>query len=348
MCEVRRLCQSARWALAAAASLSCAQEPAKDPTVRFAARPTGVEWTKAPVAPAERAAEAAKLSAEGSRLVDSGDLLGGVARLRRAVDLSPADLALRTQLGQGFERLGDPDAALTLLRETLKTRPQEPGALFALGRLMRATENRRSLEEIEEGLAAWKQLAAVTPGGVDAATVARDLPSLEKRRAALAAKQAPAAGKAAAAMVGGQGAAAATTRVESTETAAPSAPSLGGAAGALAAEEPTSRKTVKTVETPKTLSAPRAAAATGDADDALMAGNTFLERGQFNEAAAAYERALRGRPEDREARWLLGLAHERAGRGRDAVKAWAPLAAANALEGRRRAQYDAARKGATP
>jgi tetratricopeptide (TPR) repeat protein len=68
-----------------------------------------------------------------------------------------------------------------------------------------------------------------------------------------------------------------------------------------------------------------AAAPSLDPDDALIAGNALLERGMAKDAAAAYERALTARPGDAQARWLLGLAWNRAGERVKALDIWRPL-----------------------
>ena len=147
--------------------------------VRFAASPLTVDWARSPETEAARAAESARLALEGEAMF-TRDALMAVSLLRRALDLAPADTALRHKLADAFERLGDPDAALTLHRETLhRDTPGEPKALFDIGRILHATLERRGPAELTEAVAAWKALLAKPPAMRWVDRARRGLPALE-------------------------------------------------------------------------------------------------------------------------------------------------------------------------
>jgi tetratricopeptide (TPR) repeat protein len=127
-----------RWALLPLLLvIGCRGDPAApDPVVRFEGQGLGVAWDEVPKGDeARRQARAA--AREGARLLEAGDEARALAHLRRAVDLDPRELGGWRSLAGGFERLGDVDAALRVVREAQKAWPREPGLLYDLGRLIR-------------------------------------------------------------------------------------------------------------------------------------------------------------------------------------------------------------------
>jgi Flp pilus assembly protein TadD len=237
-------------------AIACRAEPlAFEPVVHFERQSLGIPWDELPKGEEARR-EARAATREGARWSQARDEVRALAHLRRAVDLDPQQVGAWRSLAAGFERLGDLDAALRVVREARGVWPRDPGLRDDLQRL---------------------------------AALARE----PKAGSGLAPAWTPAARSPAAASV-----------------------SRPGPAGPVGAGDQTSASE----EQPE------------DAEGALLAGNELMERGEFAQAARAYENAVRRRPQEAEARRLLGWAFFQAGDFRAAVSAWEDLSRRQKLD----------------
>jgi len=269
-------------------AVACRGEPAAfEPVVRFEGQGLGVAWDEVPQGEEARR-QALAAAREGARQSEAGEEVGALAHLRRAVDLDPRALEGWRRLAAGFERLGDVDAALRVIRGARVAWPREPGLLYDLGRLIFVVRQSRGASDLAEAEGAWSALLGAAADPSQREEVRRRLPELA--RALALARTGPAARPA----------------VPGAPPPSPAAPAGGE---------------VRTGEDG------------ADAEGAVLAGNEFMERGDFPEAARVYGNAVRRRPEDAEARRLLGWAHFRAGDYRAAVAAWEDLSRRRKLDG---------------
>jgi tetratricopeptide (TPR) repeat protein len=296
-----------RWIAGFVAALAgCASPPAQPPplapTVRFEALPLGIEWDEMPTSIDARRAEAGRRVAEGEKLIASGDMLSGVAHLRRAVDLHPGNAPMRIRLAAAFEQLGDPDAALRLLREGMRVHSKDAATLLAFARVVLHTALHRDAEDLDAAIAALRRLSEIAPASDEARRGQTLLPMLlrVRERSIRVSQRAGATTDPSGSLPVGDGATAPSRAIDAMT-------------GAMPHPERPARPTSK-------MASPSL-----DPDDALIAGNALLERGLAKDAAAAYERALTARPGDAQARWLLGLAWHRAGERVKALDIWQPL-----------------------
>jgi tetratricopeptide (TPR) repeat protein len=168
---------------------ACQREAPREPVVRFETRQLGIPWDEMPTTIEERRALAAAELKKGQALMAAGEEVEGVAHLRRAVDLHPGSPELRWRLALGFERLHDPDAALRVLRESLRIAPNDPQTLYHLGRLLFLVVRTEDAAELGEAQRAWQTLTRVAPKSKLAEKVQRHFPELS--RAAGLAKESP-------------------------------------------------------------------------------------------------------------------------------------------------------------
>jgi tetratricopeptide (TPR) repeat protein len=173
--------RSALWlTLLASGCASAAKDPAPPAVVRIPSQKTDLRWDEMPGSLEARRKLAESEAKEGARLLAAKEELRAVAHLRRAVDLHPGSAALRLQLAQGFERIGDPDAALRVLREARRIAPRDAEVLSSLGRLLFLKIRTREAAELREAREAWRAYLGVSPSARDAGEARRHLSEIEK------------------------------------------------------------------------------------------------------------------------------------------------------------------------